>query len=138
MYSHPKYRAPNLDRHTKHQLECGKYPIDGRIDLHGHTLESARQALGNFLERAWAKQWRCLLVVTGKGKNSPDQRPTIHNEFLDSWLWERTFQEHLLSFCEAQPKDGGSGAFYLLLKRQTRRSVNPVTDDEDLPDYKFD
>lgn len=56
-----------IDRRTASRFTRGRMAIEGRLDLHGMTQETAHRALCGFLARAYEKGSRCVIVVTGKG-----------------------------------------------------------------------
>lgn len=109
--------APGLDRSTHDKLRRGQLPIEGKLDLHGMDRERAHRALDQFLERAAAQGRRCMLVVTGKGGKKPGEPGVLRSE-VPRWLNEPPHRARLLAFCPAQPRHGGAGALYLLLKRR--------------------
>lgn len=92
------------------QLKRGKMRIESRCDLHGLFLEDARAKLGSFLAEARQRGLQCVLVICGKGRNSPD-RPVLRPN-LPAMLSACGAR----AFCPAQPRDGGDGAFYVCLK----------------------
>lgn len=100
-----------LEPKVLRQIQQGEYPIDLKIDLHGDTIESAREKLSLILQKAYDDQYRCLLIIHGKGRNALLKNHVIH------WLKQIPF---LLYFCSTQPKDGGTGALYVFLKRLSR------------------
>lgn len=83
------------------------------LDLHGYSAEQARLHLGEFLEQAQAL--RCVCVIHGKGRSSQQRQPVLKN-LVNSWLRQHPA---VLAFCSASAKDGGTGAVYVLLKRDT-------------------
>ena len=103
--------SPGVDKRTADRLRRGKLTIDARLDLHGHTQESAHRALYAFIDGAYAAGRRCVLVVTGKGKG-------ILQSGVPRWLNEAPMRQKILSFHYAQQKDGGTGALYVLLRRK--------------------
>jgi DNA-nicking Smr family endonuclease len=116
--------APGLDARSFERLRRGQLPIEATIDLHGHTLEEAHRALGPFLEEAHARGKRCVLVITGKGSGKRGEeefgamRRATLREKVPAWLNEQPTRGRILAFVPAQPKHGGAGALYLLLKRR--------------------
>lgn len=58
-------RAPGFDKRSFERFRAGKMPIEARLDLHGHTLERAHGALVEFIHRAYERDKRMLLVITG-------------------------------------------------------------------------
>ncbi len=104
-----------LDRRQATRLRRGQLELDGRIDLHGKTREEARGALFAFLDRMRARGARCVLVITGKGLRGPGSG-VIRGE-LPRWFNHPDLRPGIVAFTEAQPKHGGSGAFYVYLRR---------------------
>jgi DNA-nicking Smr family endonuclease len=82
------------------------------LDLHGKTSAEAREFLGEFLLQCQHENVRHVLIIHGKGKDSAI--PVLKNK-LNNWLRQT---EQVIAFCTATPRHGGSGALYLLLRRQ--------------------
>jgi len=108
-----------VDRRTAERLRRGRLPVEARLDLHGSTQDEAHRRLVAFIARAAAAGLRCVLIVTGKGAVS--QGGGVLRRRLPDWLAQADCRPHILSLTRAQPKDGGDGAFYVLLRRQRRR-----------------
>jgi DNA-nicking Smr family endonuclease len=108
--------APGLDARSAERLRRGEMPIEARLDLHGHSQEEAQEALLAFVERAWHERRRTLLVITGKGRRGEGEG--VLRAAVPRWLNAAPLRRRLLAFARAQPKDGGAGALYLLLRRQ--------------------
>ena len=107
--------SPGVDRRTSERLRKGRMEIDGRIDLHGMTQAAAHTALNGFIVQSHRRGRRVVLVITGKGnigKGGGVLRAEVPN-----WLNQEPIREKVLAFFPAQPKDGGAGALYVLLKR---------------------
>jgi DNA-nicking Smr family endonuclease len=107
--------AGGLDRRQRERFRKGRMLIDGRLDLHGHTQAQAHDELLAFLRASRAKGARCILVITGKGMTSGKGGVLRHS--VPRWLSEPAFRTMVLAFDQAQMKDGGEGALYILLKR---------------------
>jgi DNA-nicking Smr family endonuclease len=107
---------PGLDRRTAERLRKGEIPIDGRIDLHGMTQEDAHAALDRFVRQAWKDGKRMLLIITGKG--SVAEGGGVLRRQVPRWLASGEHAPRLLRLEPAQPRHGGSGALYVLLRRQ--------------------
>ena len=120
-------RVPGLDRKTALRLKKGHFFIDYRLDLHGMSQQSARDALELCISNAHQRKYRHLLIITGKGFRS-DKSKMIRNQsergvlrrLVPFWLIERPLAESVLAFSIAQPEHGGAGAFYVLLKRSSQ------------------
>lgn len=119
-------RAPGLDKASSERLKRGQYPIEARIDLHGMTQDDAHRMLGDFIARSARAGLRCVLVITGKGlRRLDDDRPGggeigILRNAAPRWLNEAPNRARILAFAAAQPRHGGSGALYVLLRRRAR------------------
>ena len=99
-----------IDKRTETRLRKGRMAIEGRLDLHGMDREAAHRALRGFIAAAYGAGKLCVLVVTGKGKG-------ILQSEAPRWLAEPAMRGMIVSTRPAQPRDGGAGAFYILLKR---------------------
>jgi len=108
--------TPGVDRRSADRLRRGELTIDGRLDLHGMTQAEAHRALDDFLARAETLGWRCLLVITGKGGRAG--AAGVLRAAVPRWLNEAPNRARLLAFTPAQPRDGGAGALYVLLRRK--------------------
>ena len=108
--------AAGVDGRAAARLRRGQMRPEARIDLHGHTLEQAHRALARFVDRAADEGRRCVLVITGKG-GVGRTGGTIRSEF-PRWLNQPRLRPRILAFAEARPKDGGAGAFYVLLRKR--------------------
>jgi DNA-nicking Smr family endonuclease len=121
------YCAPGLDRRSSERLRRGRYPIEARLDLHGMTQDEAHRALTGFIARSARAELRCVLVITGKGLRGFADAPPgaaarddygVLRQAVPRWLNEAPTREAVLAFGAAQPRDGGSGALYILLRRR--------------------
>ncbi len=106
--------SPGVDRRTAERLHRGQMDIDGRIDLHGMTQAEAHDSLAAFMDKAEARGWRCVLVITGKGTRGGG----VLRAAVPRWLNLAPHRSRILSFGAARPKDGGDGALYVLLRRR--------------------
>lgn len=110
----PQVPAPKgFDRATETKLRRGQLPLEGRLDLHGMTQAEAFSALHRFIHAAVAQEKRTILVITGKGQRFEG----VLKRMLPQWLEEPELARYIIAITPAQPKDGGSGAFYLRLKK---------------------
>jgi DNA-nicking Smr family endonuclease len=109
-------RSAGIDKRLAERLKRGQLPIEGTLDLHGLTQAEAHRRLDAFIGAGFAAGRRCLLVITGKGLARPEAG--ILREMLPRWLNEAPNRGRVLAIARAQPRHGGTGALYLLLKRQ--------------------
>jgi DNA-nicking Smr family endonuclease len=98
------------------KLRRGHWIVQGEIDLHGMTRDEARPHLARFLSECLHRGARCIRVIHGKGLRSRNREPVLKAR-VAHWLSQR---DEVLAFCEAPPRDGGSGALYVLLKARDR------------------
>jgi DNA-nicking Smr family endonuclease len=108
-----------IDRRQAARFRKGKLEIEGKIDLHGRTQQSAHDELLAFLKRAHAAGKRSVLVVTGKGMTQGKTVPKsgVLRQAVPRWLNEPPFRALVLAFDYAEPRHGGEGALYVLVKR---------------------
>ncbi len=117
----PRRRATihgNLDGHWERRLKNGTVAIDRTLDLHGHNLGTAWEALDGTLERAVAAGDRLLLLVTGhqRAGEPPVQRGKIRAAVHD-WLAVSRHAERIAAVRNAHRRHGGGGSLYLILRR---------------------
>lgn len=110
--------AAGLDRRTEDKLRKGRFEIDGRLDLHGLTLQDAHSQVTSYIRLQHAAGKRCLLIITGKGRESNGLPKGQLRQNLPLWLEMPPLAPLILSVTPAQPRHGGQGAFYVLLRRQ--------------------
>ena len=108
-----------LDRPTAAKIRRGTQPIEATLDLHGHTSDTALAALTGFIAEAQARGLRTVLVITGKGAG---EKGGTLRRMLPVWFAETALREHIIAYDSAGPKHGGSGAWYVRIKRDNGRS----------------
>jgi DNA-nicking Smr family endonuclease len=106
------YIAPGLQNNVLKKLRRGYFGLDAEIDLHGLTSNAAKQQLLYFLQSCVKAGCRCVHIVHGKGYRSADNHPVLKNN-LNLWLRQH---KDVQAFCSAPPKDGGTGAVFVLLQ----------------------
>jgi len=117
-------KSSEIDRRTDEKLRKGKIKIEARCDLHGLNQIQAYDLLNQFIRTAVSKECRCVLVITGKGKSRLSTASVIEPERgvlkqkVPQWLAERDLATNILKTYPAQPKDGGTGAMYVYLRRR--------------------
>lgn len=108
------------------KVRRGKIEIGATLDLHGFTQDDAKSRLQDFIYSAFENNLRCVLVITGKGSKSSNEKEK-HFDFFSSprgiirarfkdWLHEPVLRHLISGVAIANPKHGGAGAFYVLLK----------------------
>ncbi|MEM9797621.1 MAG: Smr/MutS family protein [Pseudomonadota bacterium] len=111
-----------MDAKTNRKMMAGKLRPEGKLDLHGMTLDVAHPALTRFILGAHAQGKRLVLVVTGKGKVKPSDGPIparlgVLRHQVPQWLRMAPLASVVLQVSEAHRAHGGGGAFYVYLRR---------------------
>lgn len=109
-----------LDSKIFQQLKAGRLSPEGHLDLHGQNADQALDALLFFMRESYLSGRRMVLVIPGRGKNSPRGLGILRQE-LQTWLTREPLRRIVLAFCTAQPKDGGTGAVYVLLRKMKKQ-----------------
>ncbi|WP_449242962.1 Smr/MutS family protein [Desulfovibrio sp.] len=121
-YMHGVVRG--LDRKIFQMLKNGRLSHEAHLDMHGLNADQAYDGLLFFLRESYLQGRRCVLLITGRGKNSPGGQSILKRE-IQTWLTREPLRRAVLAFCTAQPKDGGAGALYVLL-RKVKKSQGKV------------
>jgi DNA-nicking Smr family endonuclease len=113
----PDAEAPEHRSQTSRmrQLKRGAIRISQELDLHGYLKEDAVTRLAHFVVNAFELGQSAVLVITGKGTNSPEG-PVLQGA-VAAWLRERG-KGMVAEFASAPRDKGGSGAFVVFLKRK--------------------
>ena len=96
------------------------------LDLHGKTLDEANQIIENFIRKSYEDKVHKLIIVTGKGLHSSNEKdPYVSKDLsilkysIPNFLKNNAELMELISnISEASIEDGGSGAFYIFLKKK--------------------
>lgn len=116
-------QAPvQMDHKTFGRMKRGRLIPEGKLDLHGKTMAEAHPALIRFILDAYADGKRLVLVVTGKGKHRDEPGPIpvpfgVLKHQVPQWLMMAPLRSAVLQVSEAHLKHGGSGAYYVYLRR---------------------
>ena len=95
------------------QLKRGTIRISAELDLHGFLKDEALARLEHFITSEYSRGRQAVLVITGKGINSPDG-PVLQGAVAD---WLRTKGKAMVAEFHPAPRDrGGSGAAVVFLK----------------------
>jgi len=122
-YQNKPHNEP-LDRALERKLKQGKITPDGKIDLHGMNQQQAHAALNNYIENAYNRQKKYILVITGKGKSQASAEDWITpsqgvlKQKLPHWIKQAPLKRFIIDAVPAHIKHGGGGAFYLILKKK--------------------
>ena len=95
------------------------------IDLHGYTLDEANKSIENFIFESYEKKINKLIVVTGKGIHSQNEKDPYVSKDLSILKYSvpefisnnKNLMKIIYEMKDATIEDGGSGAFYIFLKK---------------------
>ena len=95
------------------------------IDLHGYTLDEANKAIEEFIYKSYEEKVNKLIVITGKGLHSENEKNPYVSEKLsilkhsvpEFILKNKNLMRFINEIKDAKIEDGGSGAFYIYLKK---------------------
>jgi len=95
------------------------------IDLHGFTLNKANIAIKDFINTSYKDGIQKLIVVTGKGLHSNNEQNPFVSKDLSILKYSvpdfinnnHELMKKIIEIKEADINDGGSGAFYVYLKK---------------------
>ena len=98
------------------------------IDLHGYTLEQANIAIEKFIIKSFSEKINKLIVVTGKGIHSDNEKNPYVSKDLSILKYSvpefisnnKILMEMIYDIHDAKIEDGGSGAFYIHLKKNKK------------------
>ena len=115
-------KLPNKDLENKEK----KFNITKSLDLHGYTLDEANKKVESFLIDCFNQKVSKVIIVTGKGLHSQnDKDPYISQKFgilknsvPDFIKNNLSLMTKIKSITDAEISDGGSGAFYVFLKKK--------------------
>ena len=108
------YTKSPLRPKERRQLKQGKIPIQGCLDLHEHTLQTAEPALETFISNALTQGKRYLRIIHGKSRHS--EVPPIKNHVNR----QLTLHPQVVAFCSCPPQQGGKGAVNVILSSKSR------------------
>ena len=96
------------------------------LDLHGQTLDEANRIIENFIRKSYEDKVHKLIIVTGKGLHSSNEKdPYVSKDLgilkysIPNFLKNNAdLMDLITNISEASIEDGGSGAFYIFLKKK--------------------
>ena len=106
------FYRPGVSAAVLTDLKKGRLRPTATIDLHGSSANEAAARLQRFIDSRANLAPQCLLVITGRGSHSPGGRSVIREQTLEQLRCHFTVQAYTCS----RPADGGSGAFYVLVR----------------------
>ena len=96
------------------------------IDLHGYTLDEANKSIEDFIKKAFSENVNKLIVVTGKGLHSENEKDPYISKDLGILKYSvpefiannASLMNMINEITDAKIEDGGAGAFYIFLKKK--------------------
>ena len=96
------------------------------LDLHGKTLDEANTIIENFIKKSYEDKVQKLIIVTGKGLHSDNEKDPYVSKDLGILKYSipefirnnEDLMKIISNISEASVKDGGTGAFYIFLKKR--------------------
>ncbi len=118
---------PNKDLKTKNRIQFKTRSID----LHGYTLDQANKTIEKFISQAFVEKVSKLIVVTGKGIHSQNEKDPYVSKDLSILKYSvpefihknKKLMNMIQDIKDAEIKDGGSGAFYIFLKKKYDKKI---------------
>ena len=117
-----KENLPNKDNFEKNQ----KIKKIRSLDLHGYSLDNANQTIDDFIKKSYQEKVNKLIIVTGKGIHSDNEKDPYVSKDLSILKYSipefvknnAELMSIISEINEANIEDGGSGAFYIYLKKK--------------------
>ena len=117
-----KEKLPNKDINFTREKKLKKK----NIDLHGYTLDEANKKIENFIKQSYIEKVNKLIVVTGKGLHSQNEKDPYVSKDLSILRYSvphfiknnNELMKIINDFDSATIEDGGSGAFYIYIKKK--------------------
>ena len=118
-----KEKLPNKDKDTKIDKKISFKTRS--IDLHGYTLDEANKSIESFIIKSYQENINKLIVVTGKGIHSQNEKDPYVSKDLSILKYSvpefisnsKNLMKIIYEMKDANIEDGGSGAFYIFLKK---------------------
>ena len=108
--------GPPEDLSGQRRIRRGQMEIEARLDLHGHTQDTAHRELVDFIVHEAAGGARCVLVITGKGRLGTG----VLRSRLRDWLGDPALRPIIAGHAAAHARHGGEGASYIFLRQPLR------------------
>ena len=120
-----KEKLINKDQFLKKNI---KEDLTKKIDLHGYSIEDANKIIYEFINKCFSQKVSRIIVITGKGLRSKNKsNPYVSKdlsilkysvpEYIES---NKNLMKMIKEIKDAEIQDGGSGAFYIFLKRKIK------------------
>ena len=99
------------------------------IDLHGYSLDKANKVIENFISASYIEGANKLIIITGKGLHSENEKnPYVSKDLSilkysvpEFIIGNKKLMRLIVKLEDAKIEDGGSGAFYVYLKKNKKK-----------------
>jgi DNA-nicking Smr family endonuclease len=109
--------GPPEDLSGQRRIRRGQTDVEARLDLHGHTQDTAHRELIAFILQNYALGARCILVITGKGRFGTG----VLRSRLSDWISDPDLRPMIAGHARAHQRHGGEGATYIFLKARSKQ-----------------
>lgn len=114
-----EFKRPGIQNGVYKKLRMGRYDIEARLDLHRMTVKQAREEVHAFIRDSMELGLRTVVILHGKGQRKAEQEKTaVLKGYVNRWLQDI---DAVQAFHSAQPAHGGTGAVYVLLKKNAEK-----------------
>ena len=114
-----EFKRPGIQNGVYRKLRLGHYQVDARLDLHRLLVKQAKEEVFSFIAEAERLGLRTVLIVHGKGQSKAQGEQTaVLKGYVNHWLKEL---DAVQAFHSAQPQHGGTGALYVLLRKNAEQ-----------------
>ena len=108
------------------QINKKNFPEILKLDLHGYSLDEANNKVKDFIKYSYEKGVKKLVLITGKGLHSQNEKDPyvsknlgiLKNSVPEYIKGNPYLMDKIKDIVEADIKDGGSGAYYIYLKKK--------------------
>ena len=98
------------------------FPVEGILDLHGVTEKDAFDKVCNFIKSSYFSHKRCVIIVTGKGLDDTIfSEKGVLRKAVPNWLTNSEISSLILAYKNPSERLGGSGALYILLRKNNAK-----------------
>ena len=101
-----------LNSKTKKQLKNKKVIYDAIVDLHGKSEIQAHEIIKNFIRESYLKNFKMIIIITGKGANCKGKLKLK----TPTWLKSEELSKFIVGFETMPHNKGGEGALFVKLK----------------------
>lgn len=111
-----------IDKATLKKFKREEFKAEAVLDLHGRTEDDAFDLVDDFIPRCYNQGKRCVIIITGKGLSVHADADIfaekgVLRKRVPQWLNMPRLRSMILVYKHPSEKLGGSGAIYILLRR---------------------